>query len=120
MGKRNSGQDRSLATRQALFRDVNERIFQVASTGGADVGIDFLCECASEECTETLALTRAEYEAVRRSPIRFVIKPGHDDPGVERLVATSTDSLVAEKVGEAARIVRHLDPRSRQQPRPAS
>jgi hypothetical protein len=94
---------------QALFRDVNEQIKGVSHM----TYIDFLCECADMECTEIIALAPAEYEAVRAHPERFPIKPGHDEPELERVVEEYDRYVVVEKVEAAAEAARKLDPRAR-------
>ena len=43
-----------IARNEALFREVNERVREVAAEGGELTG--FLCECGREECTETVPL----------------------------------------------------------------
>jgi hypothetical protein len=101
---------RKSAHNQALMRDVNERIEELVGEAWQP---EFLCECASTECIETLELSLAEYESIRRSPVRFLIKPGHDLSEVERVVEENERYIVVEKVGEAARVAAKRDPRSR-------
>jgi hypothetical protein len=96
------------AQNQALIREVNERIEEVA---GDAAGIEFLCECADTDCIETLTLSIGEYEAIRSSSTRFPIMSGHDRPEFERVVEENGRYAVVEKFGEAAEIVRKLDPR---------
>ena len=103
---------RKAAHNQALMREVNERIEQLAEDAAHP---EFLCECANQECTQTIELSIAEYEAIRSSPERFPVKPGHDYPEFERVVDKNERFAVVEKFGEAARVVRKLDPRSREQ-----
>jgi hypothetical protein len=97
------------ARNQALVRDVNERIEQIATAAHPE----FLCECADEGCIETIELSIAEYEAIRSSPVRFPVKAGHDYPEFERVVQEHDGYVVVEKFGEAGRVSRKLDPRSR-------
>jgi hypothetical protein len=97
------------ARNQSLWREVNERIKAVAETSAE---VQFLCECASLDCTETLNLSMAEYERIRSSPVRFPIARGHDFPEVERVVEENDRYAVVQKQGEAAEIVAKLDPRS--------
>jgi hypothetical protein len=59
-----------------------------------------------------IQLSIAEYEAIRHSPIRFPVKPGHDYPEFERVVEEHEGYVVVEKFGEAAEIVSRADPRS--------
>lgn len=98
------------ARSQALWREVNERIKAVAETSAE---VQFLCECASLDCTDTLDISMAEYERIRSSSVRFPIAPGHDYPEFETVVEENDGYAVVQKKGEAAEIVTELDPRSR-------
>jgi hypothetical protein len=60
-----------------------------------------------------IELSIAEYESIRSSPVRFTVKLGHDYPEFERVVEENERYVVVEKFGEAARVVKKLDPRSR-------
>ena len=95
---------------QALWREVNERIKALAATSG---DMEFLCECANMDCTETISMSMAEYERIRSSPTHFPIKVGHDFPEVERVVEAGDGYVVVEKEGAAAEEAAKLDPRSR-------
>jgi hypothetical protein len=48
--------------------------------------MEFLCECADLECTETLKLSVGKYEHIRSSSVRFPIAISHDFPEVENVV----------------------------------
>jgi hypothetical protein len=102
--------DQQLAANEALFRDVNETVAEVA-TKIADQ-ILFLCECADEFCAESISLTREEYERVRAVSEHFIVKPGHFRPDVERIIEQQRDHWLVEKLGEAAEIAERTDPRS--------
>ena len=97
------------AKNQALIREVNERIEKLADEAAHP---EFLCECADTNCVETIELSIAEYESIRSSPVRFPVKFGHDYPEFERVVQEGEHYAVVEKFGEAAEIVKELDPRS--------
>jgi hypothetical protein len=97
------------ARNQALWREVNERIKAVAETSEH---MEFLCECADLDCTETLNLTVAEYERIRSSPVRFPVAIGHDFPDFENVVEENGRYAVVQKRGVAAEEVARLDPRS--------
>jgi hypothetical protein len=71
------------ARNKALWREVNERIRAVAATSEH---MEFRCECADLDCTQTLNLTVAEYERIRISGVRFPIAVGHNFPEVENVV----------------------------------
>jgi hypothetical protein len=58
---------RRIAQTQALFREVNDPIYQVVGDFGVVEGFSILCECASIECQEQIELTQTEYEHLRPS-----------------------------------------------------
>jgi len=106
------------ARHQTLFREVNERTVDLLQSGLAEANghkgdVRVLCECANADCTRQTDLTAYVYEAVRESPVRFVIVPGHDWPDVERVVVENETYVVVEKFGEAAEIAARLTGRSR-------
>jgi len=74
---------RRAAHNQALIREVNERIEQVAKDAAHP---EFLCECADANCVEMIELSITEYASIRSSPVRFPVKLGHDYPEFERVV----------------------------------
>jgi len=106
-----SASQERLAKNEAFFRQVNERIKDVAAGFGGD-RYEFLCECADAGCTERITLTIEEYEAVRANSTRFVLARGHVAPEIDRVVDRGEDHVVIEKDGAAARIATMLDPRA--------
>ena len=105
---------RRQARNEALFREVNERIVELESGYERDDSllIGFVCECPREDCSELVELTHGQYEAVRNSPRRFVVVPGHEDGDIANVVERHTSYLVVEKQGEAAEVAAEQDPRS--------
>lgn len=103
---------RRLASNEDVFRDVNEGIVRGQWPGDPEAPIGFRCECARLGCNVLVALTLAEYEAVRANPRRFVIVPGHELPEVEVVVERHDEFSVVEKVGEAGREAERQDPRT--------
>ena len=97
---------------QSLFRAVNE---QIESTnvrfGVVSEHVEFVCECAAEDCAERVTLTLAQYEELRRVPTHFIVKPGHVYMEFERVVEEVNGYAVVEKFGEAAAEARVLDRR---------
>ena len=95
-----------LALRQNVMRGVNERIDRLrwAQSDGEQIG--YVCECSLVDCTETVAMNADAYEALRASPLRFVLRPGHECSEVERVVERQLGYTVVENVGEAAEIAR--------------
>ena len=105
-----------LARNEAIFREVNERVGEVAASfdlsGRGDFGVDFVCECGDAGCFEQVSLTLSEYREIRSSPIRFALVNGHADPEVDRVVASNDRFATVEKKGEAATRAAELDPRT--------
>jgi hypothetical protein len=93
---------------EAVFREVNERISDVTRENAAE----YLCECATATCTETIPMTVAEYESVRSVPTHFAVLPGHELPDLEEVVARKDRFLVVGKKAGAAAVAAELDPRS--------
>jgi hypothetical protein len=106
-----SGSVERLAKSESFFRQVNERIKDVADGFEGGERYEFLCECSDPGCTERLELTRDEYEWVRANPTRFVLARGHAAPQIEHVVEREDDYVVVEKRGLAARITAKLYPR---------
>jgi hypothetical protein len=104
---------REIGRRQSLFREVNERIDELAATFDLTDELPILCECGSTECSEQIVLSETEYERVRRIPTHFAVLPGHDIPDVERIVEKNDRFVVVEKFGESAITAINLDPRRR-------
>jgi hypothetical protein len=96
-----------IARNEALFREVNERVRDLVPSEG---GIEFICECGSEECIERVTLTREEYERVRSDPVEFFVKPGHEMFDVEEVVESHDHYLLVRKHAEEQHIVRQMDP----------
>ncbi|HSP71817.1 MAG TPA: hypothetical protein VLN26_05560 [Gaiellaceae bacterium] len=100
------------ARNEALFREVNERLEELGRrTGTAEGGVDFVCECADESCTERIQLSLREYEDVRADPRQFAVLPGHQ-VFVEHVVADRGGYLIVAKDGEAGALAEDTDPRS--------
>ena len=106
-----------VARNEAVFREFNERVEAVADSfdvqgEGQSQRIEFVCECGRLDCLDRIELTRAQYEAVRADPRRFVVVPGHEDPRVARAVEQQPRFLVVEKLDHAAEVAVEHDPRS--------
>jgi hypothetical protein len=56
----------------------------------------FTCECGSESCAERLVVTLAQYALVRDHPRWFLIAPGHEVAGSERVIERHGGYLVVE------------------------
>jgi hypothetical protein len=108
-----------MAQNEVLFREVNERVRDVASHLGDDGGYEYFCECANKDCTFRVALSLADYEAIRRDPRQFVVLPDHYTPEIEVVVHETAAFWIVRKSGEAGRYVEALDPRSRSSAEPS-
>jgi hypothetical protein len=104
---------REIGRHQALFREVNERIEELAETFDLKDELTILCECGSGRCAERIALREDEYERLRRIPTHFAVRPGHETPAVERVVERHDAFVVVEKFGGSAGAAIRLDPRRR-------
>jgi hypothetical protein len=103
-----------MAQNEALFREVNERVEDIAvELGDEEGGYEYFCECANKDCTFRLVLSVDEYESVRSDPKQFVVLPDHFTPEIEELVLSTDQYWVVRKPGEAGEYVEQLDPRSR-------
>lgn len=100
-----------LAKNESFFRQVNERIKEVADGFEGPEIYEFLCECGNSGCTARISLTREDYEWIRSEPTRFVLARGHAAPEIEHVVEREDDHVVVEKRGLAARIATKLYPR---------
>lgn len=84
--------------RQALLREVNERIERLTDRWDVHDGpFAVLCECGDTGCVHRIDLSRDAYESVRAAPLRFVLKAGHED-GDDRVVARHDGYVIVEKM----------------------
>jgi hypothetical protein len=93
-----------LATNEALYREVNERIHEVGETLQVLPDgqlLDFRCECGSSECESAVSMTAAEYEHVRSDNDRFAVVPGHENEEIERVMERTGRYAVVDKRPEA-------------------
>jgi hypothetical protein len=87
-----------LARRQTLFREVNERIEELAED--EETSIQILCECSDTDCLAMLELRKEDYDHVRVVPTWFAIERGHEIPEIERVVGEFDGYVVVEKMIE--------------------
>jgi hypothetical protein len=103
------------AQNQTLFRDINERVRELNEDFRLVLPIgEWICECASETCTELIEMTADGYEAIRSDGARFFVAPGdeHVWPDVEKVTERYERYWVVEKTGHAGSVARSHDPRS--------
>jgi hypothetical protein len=104
------------ARTQCVFRNGNERLIDLneAFSGVLALG-DWVCECASLDCTQRLQLTTAEYEAVRSNPRHFAVVASdyHVFTAIETVVSRNERFWVVEKSGVAGDLATLVDPRAK-------
>ena len=59
------------ARNQSIFREANERLRGVADPSFALA--PYVCACSRAECSETIDLSLAAYDAIRSTPNTFVL-----------------------------------------------
>jgi hypothetical protein len=99
---------RRVALNQTTVRRINEGIEAERDDGRTA----FLCECGQLGCNRLVMLNRAQYEAVRADPRRFLIAPGHLVGELERVVEQHADHAVVETHPHTAGIAEQTDPRA--------
>lgn len=92
--------DERVALNEALYRDVNENIRNFAVDGRHE-DAHYICECGSLECEERIALPMDVYLSIRQTELDFFVKPGHEIPKTEAVVARHPAYVVVRKPAEA-------------------
>ncbi len=104
--------ERRLAENETVFREVNERIEDLALThGGNEHVYDFLCECSNIGCDLRLSLPLSVYEEARSDSAVFLVALGHELPEIEEVVRRGDGFQLVKKHGEAAELAEETDPR---------
>lgn len=62
-----------------------------------EMPLHFFCECSDEHCEIRIEMHPANYRRIHRNRKRFIIKPGHEVPSIEKVVERSDDYIVVEK-----------------------
>ena len=97
---------RRIGHNEALFRQVNDRIEDLAGGSVSPAGVfDIVCECGDITCTEHLTLAPQVYEQARAAATRFVVVPGHVVDDLESVVDRGPGYEIIEKITPEARDV---------------
>jgi hypothetical protein len=109
-----SAREERIGLNEAVFREVNERIEEVAETFEIEAQpLDLICECGDAKCVQPLSMTRAEYEHIRSDPQTFAVHPGHELPDVEEVVERRKGyNIVRKGKGVQAKVAEQTDPPS--------
>jgi hypothetical protein len=109
-----SSREERIGLNEAVFREVNERIEELAERfelGAAP--LDLICECGDASCHQQISMLPAEYEELRSDPRHFAVHPGHEIPDVEAVVARKKGyDIVSKNEGVPEQIAERTDPRS--------
>jgi hypothetical protein len=100
---------------EAVFREVNERIEDLAGTFNLKTeSLDLVCECGDANCVQRITMTASEYEQLRSESHQFAVYPGHEYPDVERVIDRRKGyDIVQKNEGAPERIAEQTDPRQR-------
>jgi hypothetical protein len=71
---------------QTLFREVNERIAELAARFDNDSAQGFICECSHTGCTEIVNVPIETYARVRDDGTLFLLVNGHQDQDHELVI----------------------------------
>jgi hypothetical protein len=105
--------ERRIGLNEALFREVNERLEELAQGFAHPGKLDLICECGNASCASRIEMDREEYERVRSDSATFAIVKGHEIPDVEEIVERRKRYDVVRKIaGEAEEIAEKRDPRT--------
>ena len=84
-----------IAKNEAIFREANERIRDAAN---GDM-VAFVCECGQQTCNAPVRLSLDDHRRVREKGAWFFTLPGHDFPGLEKIVELHPAYQIVEKLG---------------------
>lgn len=108
-----SSREERIGLNEAVFREVNERIEDLAERFDLKTqSLDLICECGDAACVERISMTPADYEQIRSEAHQFAVYPGHENPDVESVVARLKGyDIVRKDRGVPAQIAEQTDPR---------
>ena len=100
-----------IARNDAIFRQSNERISEVAAAARFEQPVPFFCECADPGCRDMVLLTLRQYGAVRRDATTFLNVPGHEAAGQgwAPVIETHDTYVVVAKIGPAGEVAEQLE-----------
>jgi len=102
---------RRIGLNEAVFREVNERIEDLAATFGLE-SLDLLCECGDASCAMRIEMDHKRYEELRSDSTTFAVVCGHEIPDVEEIIARHRSYNIVRKVAREAReAAEKTDPR---------
>ena len=99
-----------IAKNDAVFREANEHISEVAEEQGLTVPpVPFICECGDMTCTKIVPVTLAAYRDVRSNDRWFLIAESHKAARDAAVLVEQRDGyLIVEKTGRAGEVAEQL------------
>ena len=89
---------RRAAQNRELFGEIGDDLRLLSERVDGELAIDeFVCECVDSGCSDRVALTVAEYEAVHEMPARFAVRPGHVHADYDEVVDEHDQFTVVAK-----------------------
>jgi hypothetical protein len=84
---------------EQAHKEHNERRARLEDEAGVpqDDRVPFVCECDDPDCARAVVMRLDEYERAVRPPDQFVVRPGHEDLEVERIVERHDEYVVVSK-----------------------
>ena len=84
---------------EQAHKEHNERRATLEQGAGVpqDAPVPFVCECDQTDCGHAVMLGLDEYEQAVKPPDQFVVRPGHEDPSVERIVDQRDGYVIVSK-----------------------
>jgi hypothetical protein len=109
-----SSREERIGVNEAVFREVNERIEDVAGSVGLESQVlDLVCECGNGGCVQRISMSSQEYEVLRSVSNHFAVVPGHEYLDVERIIERRTGYDVVAKIAQVPeQIAEETDPRN--------
>ena len=94
-----SSREQRIVQDEELFREVNAHIAKLEDRiGSEDEPLSLICECANTGCTAPIRVDQGTFRAVRASPLRFLVAPGHESAS-ETVIGRGGGYFIVEKTG---------------------
>jgi hypothetical protein len=84
---------------EQAHKEHNERRANLEEEAGIpqDDRVPFVCECDDPSCAHAIVMRLDEYEQAVKPPDQFVVRPGHEDLAVERIIERHDDYTIVSK-----------------------
>ena len=103
-----------IADIEGTDRQANELIVASGTTSEPSP-VTIRCECGHGACQEALEIPQDRYEQIRRDPMLFFVRTGHELLEAEDVVERADDYEVVRKHEDLRPFVERSDPRSAEQ-----